>query len=249
MDEQLKFLDAEGIKYLWSKISMQDYPNNEMLVSVINAIDSTKADRSEVPAVDPTLTIEGAAADAKAVGDIINDLPSLNIQSDWDQNDENQADYVKNRPISIEKFIDIAMPAGEIDSYTLMYDFEGMPEFYEQFNADNIFVPIWEEFVDTTNTFTTEQTSALYIGFKFDTTYGYSSASGIYPSVVGKDSSFTKLDDKNFKISLVDKVIFYFIFDTSLLANDLKEKMSTEGIYAQVTSLSSYMIPTEILLH
>jgi hypothetical protein len=25
---QQKFLDQEGLKYLWSQISMQDYPNN-----------------------------------------------------------------------------------------------------------------------------------------------------------------------------------------------------------------------------
>ena len=86
MDEQLKFLDAEGIKYLWSKISMQDYPNNEMLVSVINAIDSTKADRSEIPAVDPTLTIKGAAANAYAVGQALNQKSQVTIVT-WEEND------------------------------------------------------------------------------------------------------------------------------------------------------------------
>lgn len=39
------FLNAEGVKYLWSKINMQDYPNNETLMAVINAIDKTKADK------------------------------------------------------------------------------------------------------------------------------------------------------------------------------------------------------------
>lgn len=43
-----KFLDAEGVKYLWSKINMQDYPNNETLMNVIEAIDETKADKSEL---------------------------------------------------------------------------------------------------------------------------------------------------------------------------------------------------------
>ena len=43
-----KFLDIEGIKYLWSKISMQDYPNNDILAAVINAIDETKADKDNV---------------------------------------------------------------------------------------------------------------------------------------------------------------------------------------------------------
>ena len=40
-----KFLDAEGIKYLWSKVSLEDYPNNETLIAVLTAIDETKADK------------------------------------------------------------------------------------------------------------------------------------------------------------------------------------------------------------
>ena len=49
MADQKKFLDAEGVKYLWSKINMQDYPNNETLMDIIEAIDETKADKSELP--------------------------------------------------------------------------------------------------------------------------------------------------------------------------------------------------------
>lgn len=48
MAEQ-KFLDQEGVKHLWSKISMEDYPNNETLIAVLNAIDQTKADKEEIP--------------------------------------------------------------------------------------------------------------------------------------------------------------------------------------------------------
>ena len=40
-----KYLDSEGVKYLWSKISMEDYPNNETLMAVISAIDETKLDK------------------------------------------------------------------------------------------------------------------------------------------------------------------------------------------------------------
>ena len=49
-----KFLDASGIEYLWNKLSLQDYPNNDTLVAVINALDATKADRTELP----TITIQ-----------------------------------------------------------------------------------------------------------------------------------------------------------------------------------------------
>lgn len=47
-----KFLDKEGIKYLWNLISLQDYPNNETLIAVINAIDEEKADKNEIPTMD-----------------------------------------------------------------------------------------------------------------------------------------------------------------------------------------------------
>ena len=43
-----KFLDSTGLQYLWSKISAADYPSNETLAAVINAIDVEKADRSEL---------------------------------------------------------------------------------------------------------------------------------------------------------------------------------------------------------
>jgi hypothetical protein len=43
-----KYLDQEGVKYLWSKISMEDYLNNETLIAVLNAIDETKADKADL---------------------------------------------------------------------------------------------------------------------------------------------------------------------------------------------------------
>lgn len=46
--EEKKFLDQAGVQYLWSKISMEDYPNNETLIAVLNAIDETKADKDEI---------------------------------------------------------------------------------------------------------------------------------------------------------------------------------------------------------
>ena len=46
--------------------------------------------------LDTTLTQEGKAADAKAVGDAIGRISGGN--PDWDQNDPTAADYVKNRP-------------------------------------------------------------------------------------------------------------------------------------------------------
>ena len=48
MAEEKKFLDQTGVEYLWSKISMEDYPNNQDLINVITAIDETKADKDYV---------------------------------------------------------------------------------------------------------------------------------------------------------------------------------------------------------
>lgn len=48
MSDTKKFLDYTGVQYLWSKIIAQDYPNNETLVAIINAIDETKADKEYV---------------------------------------------------------------------------------------------------------------------------------------------------------------------------------------------------------
>ena len=62
-----KFLDLEGLKFLWSKISMEDYPNNETLIAILNAIDTTKANKDDIK------------------------------QADWSQNDSTALDYVKNR--------------------------------------------------------------------------------------------------------------------------------------------------------
>lgn len=44
----MKYLDQRGLEYLWGKISLQDYPNNETLIAIINAIDESKADRTDL---------------------------------------------------------------------------------------------------------------------------------------------------------------------------------------------------------
>ena len=48
MAEQIKVLTAEGVKALFDLLSLQDYPSNDVLMAVINAIDETKADKAEV---------------------------------------------------------------------------------------------------------------------------------------------------------------------------------------------------------
>lgn len=43
-----KFLDYAGVIQLWKRLSLEDYPNNETLMAVINAIDETKADKTDI---------------------------------------------------------------------------------------------------------------------------------------------------------------------------------------------------------
>lgn len=45
------YLNYEGLKTLWNLISMDDYPNNDMLIAVLNAVDETKADKEDIPSL------------------------------------------------------------------------------------------------------------------------------------------------------------------------------------------------------
>lgn len=71
-----RFLDQEGIKYLWSKISMEDYPNNETLIAVLNAIDETKADKDEIPTKTSQLENDSNYISNTQVEDLYNKLNS-----------------------------------------------------------------------------------------------------------------------------------------------------------------------------
>ena len=48
MAEPIKVLDAEGVKVLFNLLSLQDYPNNDVQMAVINAIDTTKLDKNKM---------------------------------------------------------------------------------------------------------------------------------------------------------------------------------------------------------
>ena len=56
MDNQEKivqsFLDKKGVEFLWSQLSLEDYPNNETLIAVLEAVDKTKADKENVAFID-----------------------------------------------------------------------------------------------------------------------------------------------------------------------------------------------------
>lgn len=68
------FLDAKGLQYLWSKVNMQDYPNNETLMAVINAIDETKLDKS--------IFEQYVGTEVSSVEPANNDIPRVYIDGD-----------------------------------------------------------------------------------------------------------------------------------------------------------------------
>ena len=47
MVSQKKYLDENGVQYLYKKLSLDDYPNNETLGAVIDAMQSTLDDKAD----------------------------------------------------------------------------------------------------------------------------------------------------------------------------------------------------------
>jgi hypothetical protein len=76
MVETKKFLDQDGVAHLWSKINMNDYPNNELLINVISAIDNTKADKSEIPSLISQLENDSKFVSEDKVKDLFKSLNS-----------------------------------------------------------------------------------------------------------------------------------------------------------------------------
>ena len=71
-----KFLDEKGVQHLWSKISMEDYPNNETLIAVLNAIDETKANKEEIPSLTSQLENDSNFISEEEVKNMVEGLNS-----------------------------------------------------------------------------------------------------------------------------------------------------------------------------
>ena len=71
-----KFLDEKGVQHLWSKISMEDYPNNETLIAVLNAIDKTKANKEEIPSLTSQLENDSNFISEEEVRNMVGNLSS-----------------------------------------------------------------------------------------------------------------------------------------------------------------------------
>ena len=64
-----KFLDATCLQHLWKQLSLKDYPNNDTLVAVIEAIDKTKVDKDYVQQ-EIALALVGASSEPAADDEI-----------------------------------------------------------------------------------------------------------------------------------------------------------------------------------
>lgn len=111
--EDKKFLDQEGLSYLWKKLSLQDYPNNDTLVAIINAIDQNKADktitddlREDIDILNGTGvgSVKYIVADAVAtiVAQAPEDFDTLKEIADWIANDETGTVNLVERVENIE---------------------------------------------------------------------------------------------------------------------------------------------------
>ena len=118
-----KYLDYEGLQFLWSKISMEDYPNNETLIAILNAIDETKADKDKIPTKVSQLENDSKFATEKQVEDLCQEILDLS-QSDWNVTDENSAAYIKNKPeeATEDEIIDLMF---SLDIFPVVLDEEG----------------------------------------------------------------------------------------------------------------------------
>ena len=79
MADTQKFLDEKGVQHLWSKISMEDYPNNETLIAILNAIDQTKANKEEIPSKNSQLENDSKFITEQEVEDLFNNNTSTAV--------------------------------------------------------------------------------------------------------------------------------------------------------------------------
>jgi hypothetical protein len=154
MADTKKFLDADGVKVLYDLLSLQDYPNNDILMAVINAIDETKADKDSVENIQTQfntlnefikpVSAAGVFADASALSTTIGELVSNNNKIE-----HNELTYIKvsdvaptleelKQGFNIVVSIKSDQQAAALDFNRLYYGLEILPETFagESFNTN-----------------------------------------------------------------------------------------------------------------
>lgn len=217
--EGMPVLTYEGVQALWKQIDLKDYPNNETLMAVIDAIDKTKANKDEI------------------------------IQADWNQTDENKLDYIKNKPFGAEigKIYLIEEQTVTLDSngrgncipidnfWEYVYPFLGSA--YEvEFDGEVYTGTIYEDGDMCVRTdFTTSSGVEVYMydGSSIDSSSALAGDHTIKLSVIGEN--VTQIDDKyiNFPVKSVNgKTGIVWLNPNDIGAanvHDLKLKMDKEN--------------------
>ena len=112
-----KYLDQEGVKFLWSKISMEDYPNNETLIAVLNAIDETKADKDKIPTKVSQLENDSKFVSEEQVEDLYSILETTYATKEYVQT------YTKGLEATDEEIASLLL---EADLLPVLLDDEGI---------------------------------------------------------------------------------------------------------------------------
>ena len=92
-----KYLDDKGLQYLWSKISLEDYPNNETLIAIINAI-NVEIENSKTE-VDDT---KKSVSEGKTL--VANALTAKNVETSSKATFQEIADNITNYMRSADKY-------------------------------------------------------------------------------------------------------------------------------------------------
>lgn len=92
-----KYLDDKGLQYLWSKISLEDYPNNEMLIAIIDAI-NVEIENLKTE-VDNT---KKSVSEGKTL--VANALTAKNVETSSNATFQEIADNITNHMRSADKY-------------------------------------------------------------------------------------------------------------------------------------------------
>lgn len=92
-----KYLDEKGLQYLWSKISLEDYPNNEMLIAIVNAI-NVEIENLKTE-VDDT---KKSVSEGKTL--VANALTAKNVETSSNATFQEIADNITNHMRSADKY-------------------------------------------------------------------------------------------------------------------------------------------------
>ena len=195
------------------------------MIELVNKKNSVKLENKKVIALDNTLTKEGYAADAKAVGDALSNIEvsggTEQIQADFSQQDKAAVDYIKNKPCykKVETSLTSEVIANPQLGITLLYDLNQLYKGYYQYYT----LPY---LTNTNSPYQMGINCRLYM------------TSDYYVDTFIQASSGKLLDTVNVKLDIntVQGFYAYYITDLKALSEENKAKFPSIGIYFEATN-------------